>query len=536
MNSEEKPMLAPVVDDLIAFLRRKQPEEEALLEQTHTPPFFLSQLSDQAGIVYEKIRNAVDNKEEHFLRRFAIRRIAKHILWFSDDGEVITGRLLRELYQGGYLPKNRLSRHTEEEVGRTVASFLILSRELSTQVSTSEFLQLRRHLLDLFAGALEDQLYSTENEEAAARMLARLAQESIDIRGFDDTPQDSRDLLMYIVAWRALFAADNALLFYKLWRYEHPDWEHAEPASLVEWAKAFPSFLKKSERLLDHSLGKRLFPRFRNYAIATTVLYELMKRYGPGLETLLANKENFETQVREVIIQKYREDISRASRRAWHAIVYILATKAMLAFVVESVYLSVWKAQLNYIAVLTNILFHPFLLFGLTIGLMAPPKQNTTRLVALIGEIAYGSKLSRATVAPLHRGLMWDVALAAYLIVLVLTFVGITRALLYFDFHAVDIAFFLLFLTLVLYFGFRIRYGARRMELTGGKEGFLRSLLELLALPIVSVGRLLVTKFERLNVIAVFMDFVIELPLKLILKFFDSFSLVLKEKKDEIYS
>ena len=74
------------------------------------------------------------------------------------------------------------------------------------------------------------------------------------------------------------------------------------------------------------------------------------------------------------------------------------------------------------------------------------------------------------------------------------------------------------------------------MELTGRKEGFLRSLLELLALPIVSVGRWLVTKFERLNVVAVFMDFVIELPLKMILKFFDSFSVVLKEKKDEIYS
>lgn len=74
------------------------------------------------------------------------------------------------------------------------------------------------------------------------------------------------------------------------------------------------------------------------------------------------------------------------------------------------------------------------------------------------------------------------------------------------------------------------------MELTGGKEGFLRSMFELLTLPIVSVGRFLVTRFEKLNVVAMFMDFFIELPLKLVLEFFDAFSKVLKERKDEIYS
>ena len=100
----------------------------------------------------------------------------------------------------------------------------------------------------------------------------------------------------------------------------------------------------------------------------------------------------------------------------------------------------------------------------------------------------------------------------------------------------IDIIFFILFFALILYFAFRVRYGARSMEPTGGKESFSRSSLELLSLPIVSVGRFLVTRFEKLNVIAVFMDFFIELPFKLVLEFFDAFSKVLKQKKEDLYS
>ena len=162
--------------------------------------------------------------------------------------------------------------------------------------------------------------------------------------------------------------------------------------------------------------------------------------------------------------------------------------------------------------------------------------KNTERLLSRIMTIVYGKELERFTLAPRRFGFIGDIALAVYLVVLAASIYYIVLVLAHFGFHVVDIGFFILFFALILYFAFRIRYGAQRMELTGKKEGFFRSLLELSALPIVSVGRFLVTRFERLNFIAMFMDFFVELPLKLLLEFFDTFSRVLKEKKDEIYS
>ena len=535
MIPESKVEIGAAMSDVLAFLRTAEIDDESRERSEESAPYFLSKISDQAGIVYEKMLNALDNKEEHFLRRYAIRRIAKRIMWFSDDPQVITRGLLQDLYRGHYLSKASVTRPREEDVRRTISAFLLLSAAIEASVSVTEFLQLRKYLLDIVAGAIEDRLYLTHNEEASVRLLARITDDTLVTIGLT-LDKSSRELVVYATAWRSLFAADSALLLYKLWLVHYPNWENADTETLSGLAHVFPEFMTSAQGIIEHDLGKRLQPRLRNYSIAVTVLYELLEHYDAGVETLIANRADFEARIRAVVVEKYKQDISRASRRAWQAIIYIFATKTLLAVVVESLYLSVWKASINYVAVATNIVFHPTMLFILTSGLALPPKQNTDRLTLLVKDIVYGGPLPQIVLTPKRFGIISDIALGLYVAVLGATFAWITWTLLSFGFHYVDIAFFLVFLALVLYFGFRIRYAARRMELTGAREGFLRSLAELFMLPIVSVGRWLVVRFERLNLIAIFMDFFIEIPLKLILQFFDTFSSVLKEKKDEIYS
>jgi hypothetical protein len=172
----------------------------------------------------------------------------------------------------------------------------------------------------------------------------------------------------------------------------------------------------------------------------------------------------------------------------------------------------------------------------MTTKLSPPTNSNTQGIIALVDGIVYDGKVPRTRVAAKRYGFFEDLALGVYVVLLGAIIWGITSLLLLLQFHVIDIVLFVLFLALICYFAFRIRHSARSMQLRGAKEGFFTSLLEFLALPIVSVGRYLVTKFERLNVVAMFMDFFIELPFTLVLEFFDTFSRVLREKRDEIYS
>lgn len=534
--SAAAPKTSPAIVDLLAFLGRVPSGRDEHMEKEQHPPFFLSQISEQAGVMYEKIRSAVDNKEEHFLRRHAIRRIAKRVMWFSEDPKKITTALLRELYRGGYLPTHSVSREAEERVTKTITGFLRLSASVSQRVDMSEFLRLRGSLLDIVAGGIEDDLYPTHNEEALVGTLARVTLGSLDAPRYAKLPSGTKQTLIYIASWRALFAADSALLTYKLWLLRYPEWTHASEAVTDGLGKGFAAFIAESRTLVEHSFAKRLVPRMHNNAIAVTVLYELIKRYGLGVGIMMEDREEFLARAREVIVVTYRSDIARASRRAWRAILYILVTKVLLAIVTESIYMSVWHVALNYVAIAVNVIFHPLLLLVLTSGIVPPSKKNTERLVALIDGIVYGGELPATSIAPPSLGFMNDLALAVYVVTLSGMLVGLAWWLDHFGFHVIDIAFFMLFLALVLYFGFRVRYAARRMEFQGGRESFFRSLLELAALPIVSVGRWLVMKFEQLNIIAIFLDFFVEVPLKLVFHFFDSFSTMLREKKEEMYS
>jgi hypothetical protein len=537
MTYRDKETISAPIADLAAFLEHAPSENHD--EGEHGPeavPFFLSQVSDHASAVYEKIRSAVDNKEEHFLRRHAIRRVVKRIGWYSADPNIITTTLLRELYRGGYLPKERVSRSVELRVRKTISAFLQLSNAVRGSGAMSDSILSRGRLLGIVSGAIEDRLYPTYNEEAIVLTLSRITLDALDARAYKTLPEETKHTLVYIAAWRSLFGADTSLLVYKLWLMEHPSWEEAAEIEAIAIGGNFALFERRADRLLKHSFGERLVPRMRNLAVAMTVVYEMVKRYGGSIGAVARDPHDFDARVREVIAEKYRQDIARSSRRAWRALMYIFLTKTLLAFAVESAYLSIWSGDINFIAMGVNILFHPLLLLALTIGLVPPARNNTERLVALIGDIVYGKMPIKITLLPARWGLMSDIALAVYVAILSAMFLGISALLKHIGFHAIDTGIFFLFLALVVYFGFRIRYAARKMELMGGREGFLRSFVELLALPVVSVGRFLVTKFERLNIVAILLDFFIELPLKLVFQFFDSFSKVLRETKEEIYS
>ena len=126
------------------------------------------------------------------------------------------------------------------------------------------------------------------------------------------------------------------------------------------------------------------------------------------LEGLLSQKIDpaaFEVRIRENIAKMYRRDALHAGNKAVGAIIYILATKAMLALAVEFVYVSVFKQSLNYLALGMNVLFHPVLLFAATSGLSVPPEQNTKRIVTLIFDIVSSKQLPEVKVVLAKKGI-----------------------------------------------------------------------------------------------------------------------------------
>ena len=76
---------------------------------------------------------------------------------------------------------------------------------------------------------------------------------------------------------------------------------------------------------------------------------------------------------------------------------------------------------------------------------------------------------------------------------------------------------FLFFLTLVSYFGIRIRHKAKKWSVTSDNEGALGILWHFLTIPIIRAGGWLSKKFSSINFFAFIKDFIIETPFKFVL-------------------
>jgi hypothetical protein len=115
-----------------------------------------------------------------------------------------------------------------------------------------------------------------------------------------------------------------------------------------------------------------------------------------------------------------------------------------------------------------------------------------------------------------------------------LTVAVIASILRNFHFNPLSTFFFIFFLSLVAYFGLRIRNTRRELVVLDLSKGFISSLVDIFFLPLIRVGRWMSIRAPKVNVFLFFFDFIIEAPFKASFTIFESWLAFLREKREEI--
>ncbi|KXK08113.1 MAG: hypothetical protein UZ21_OP11001000714 [Microgenomates bacterium OLB22] len=84
-----------------------------------------------------------------------------------------------------------------------------------------------------------------------------------------------------------------------------------------------------------------------------------------------------------------------------------------------------------------------------------------------------------------------------------------------------------------MFFGFRIRQIAREYTVARD-QAFLAPVLDTLALPLLSFGKLLSSELSRFNILILFFDVVLEAPFKLIVEVVEEWIRFTKGRREEI--
>ena len=492
----------------------------------------INRLTGAAGTWYEKIRYLLDYQEERFIRRSAIERILKRKLLFA-DGKNIGPTLLQELIRGGYLPNNSVPERLAAKVDMIVAKFMLLSRLAEAAgSSTSSF---RRRSIGLAASEIHRFIFPSRTTDIVAEAFYQKIKNRITF--VPPLPASEGDLQTYIACRRSLLKETDEELSYALWLRFVSGWQSFEREEEIKnIAVSAPLIIEKILSEIKNPVSWKLAGKLKNQGIFFLLIKEIFDKYGVEAGRIFDDPNYFSGELKHSLEEKYKEEHRRANKSGFRAVAYIFCTKILVALLLELPY-DIWVLHgINYLALGVNVVFHPVLLFAITGTILKLKEDNTERIITGINAILGGNEIPAIRIRTAAGGTLFDLFLVAlYCLLFIISFGIILSVLNLLNFNIASIILFLFFLTLVSYFGLRIRHNAKDWKVAVDNESTLSLLWGVFTLPVVRAGRWLSKTFSSINVFLLIMDFVIEAPFKIVLRVLDAFLSYLKDKREEVH-
>ncbi len=482
------------------------------------------------SVLYEKVRNAVDYREDHLLRKAAIIRIVKRQLALDGDPRSMGQQLVRELIAARYLPNGVLSETLCDGAADILAKYVVLRRLDAGSESHYEW------LMGVLAAELEEYLDDHGQQKAFVHFLYEQLAERITIN--NGITEDERRIQVYIACHRTLIKGDDEMIGYKLVRAFYPRW--MDPASWIQAPAEIALDMLAIESRVKTALRDPLAMKFQHavkpWAISLNILRTVLNENPANAETLLADRESLHAAVERVAEKRIAESKAKLRRGTFRAMIYLFITKMLFALAMEIPSELLLYQEIHRTSLAINVLFPPVLMFLVGLLIRPPGKENVKRIVQCVDELLSeeGPK-GREVRPPKKHGLIGRVFFgAAYLFAFVVTF-GVTFVLLQFlHFTWVSALIFLFFLCVVSFFAFRLRLVTREYVAVPRPDNVFTLLSDFFSIPILRAGRFLSETISKFNVFVFFFDFIFEAPFKLFLNILEEWSAFMKEKKEQL--
>ncbi len=493
-----------------------------------------------AAFLYEKLRNAVEFREEHLIRRATIGRILKRRLLLNENGHEISEPLIKELLWARYYENNTIGEDKISLIQDSIDKYFFLRNEISRGRSIKEQEKIADFTIDVLSCEIEELLSPPYRTEAFTNYVYQILRNYIKPFSKDET---ERDIQVYIAVERAFSHSDEPLIKYHLLKLIIPDiakmsWKTSE--------KILPNMYEIYHRInkdIKHPLSDKVRNAIRKQIPPFLILRDIFEQNSTNTEAVLTDEAKLKFNVDSACRKRYDESRSKLRTTAVRSFIYILLTKVIFAVLLEVPYDLYIMKEISYIPIAINVVFPPLLMTAIIMSVTVPGDDNTRRIYNLIKGIIDNDPDTLPTIksgisvahASRTRGIIFSSLFSLiYLMTYIFTFGSIIYSLTILKFNAVSQGIFIFFVALVTFFAYRVIQITQRYQVVN-YEGFTTTLTDLFFLPIIRLGQWLsgeiLTKF---NVFIFLFDFLIEMPFKAFVEVFDEWIRFIRLKKEEI--
>lgn len=500
-------------------------------KQTSEKGITVNPIVSELASWYEKLRNAIEYREDEVILRATIERILKRRLILGGTGKSVAEPLIRELIWARYFPDGSIEDLAIKKVEQAIDIHLAL-KKIIVQNGFKEQLA-TKITYQLASAAIEKILNFNIEKDTMSNLIFHIIQS--DIKIIDDT-EENRDAQVYIAVRRAYGKDDLAFLRYNLFCQFFGE---LTESNLETVANEFPNAFKEFDRQLNYRLRHKIYSYTKRQIPPFLILEELLVRNKGKVRELLSNEEELKNQIITVCQQKYNTIVAKVRRAVIRSVIFILLSKVFFAFTIEGTYEKYMYGKVLWGSIALNIIIPTFLMVATGLFIKTPRKDNTERIVGRIKSILFdptpqiGRPLSLRLNPPQKKPFLQNVFNIFWVATYIVSFGLVVFVLTKLHFNFVSQGIFLFFLAIVSFLSFRINQTAH-LYTVEDRPGLLTPIIDFFFMPIARVGRHLTEGISQINIFLFILDFIIETPFKGIVAFFEQLFFFLHSKRENL--
>lgn len=478
---------------------------------------------------YEKIRNAMEYQEEEVVLRVAIERILKRRLLLGSNGFKIAEPLVKELAWAKYFPDKSIPESLIEIIAKKINLYIRLFEE-APKIYDLNKNSLHEWIINIMTADIALIISPNRNTQIIAGLMYHIMQGKINIT--DDDKED-KNAIIFLNIRRAFAKEDKAFLQYHLFQQYF--------GSLTE--ESFDGVLKNFlegyltiEDEFRSPLNEQVYSYVKNQTVAFVILKKILDKYKFETKSIIENPDQLK-EVAENICQESYDDIrSRVKTAIIRSIIFLIATKAIFAVLLESTVENQLYGHVSWGFLIINIATAPFLMFLSMFFIKVPGESNTKRILEKLNSILYDpnvAAIEKETFSTYvkKRSVLNAIFISLWLIMFIGIIWGITSLLNIFQINFISQAVFVFFLVIVSFLMFRINQSSKVYNSTDKEGGVLSILFYFAFMPFVLLGKRLTLSFSKINIFLLVFDFIIETPFKTVFGFFDQWFTFMRSQR-----
>ncbi|MBN1618317.1 hypothetical protein JW887_03175 [Candidatus Dojkabacteria bacterium] len=517
-------------------------------------PIKVDDLVSKVAQVYEKIRQVIDWKEEHLLRRTAIERTLKRTfmtkvygLSIINDIEAknIAEPIVLELIRSGHFSNNKIASSKIQYVEKCLDKYIyMLSNSnlntLENRIFIKRRIEVFTWILEIAACEIEEILEPNLKEAALINLMTNCTLENIKVLPENGITDRDKFIQTYISVFRTLFKFDSPMISYNLLKFFYKDWVTNPQIVATRITPVIEKVMEGINNQLKYKKNGEFFKICENYDAAYLIIGDVMKKIESNAQEI-DETFNDPKKLNEKIDECYKERFSTLRRRLFRSAVYStlsILLSGIVSLIIFEIPIAQWvHGSFNPFAIIVDLIIPTILMFILVSSISLPSDKNLDRLKDEVQKIVYNDTETDTYLVNLNPkrriifntifGLFYLLGGAASLLFIFWAFsiAGVPWTSLYVDTANVAV---------IVFAAMIIRQRSKELTILD-ETGFTEFIFDIFTIPLAKIGQWFADVWKEYNFVSILFTALVDMPISTLLGIFSDWRSFIKERQSEIH-